>query len=54
MIALSGGALALWQASNQDWAGIVFGPLAALIVILEGWMNNRHLRAMDTWRSRGE
>lgn len=54
VIALSGGALALWQASNQDWAGIVFGPLAALIVILEGWMNNRHLRAMDTWRSRGE
>ncbi|MGQ1840171.1 hypothetical protein ACT4S2_17170 [Kocuria turfanensis] len=54
VIALTGGALALWQASHQDWAGIVFGPLAALIVLLEGWMNSRHLRAMDTRQNSGE
>jgi hypothetical protein len=54
VIALSGGALALWQASHQDWAGIVFGPLAALTVFLEGWMNNRHLRAMDARHNSGE
>ena len=53
-LTIAGGALALWQASHQDRAGIVFGPLAALIVLLEGWMNSRHLRAMDTRQNSGE
>ncbi|GEO97016.1 hypothetical protein [Kocuria turfanensis] len=53
-VTIAGGALALWQASHQDWAGIVLGPLAALLVLLEGWMNSRHFRAMDTRQNSGE